>query len=88
MLTGAPFEELISSKVPEVKEFTYFQYMPDMMLAVKEKKSDAGLMNNAVAELAANRDAGLAVFPEVSHLYRSVIGTCGRGIRLNGEIHA
>ena len=24
MLTGAPFEELISSKVPDVKEFTYY----------------------------------------------------------------
>ncbi|SER05022.1 polar amino acid transport system substrate-binding protein [Lachnospiraceae bacterium NE2001] len=64
MLTGAPFENVISAKVPNVKEYTYFQTMPDMMLAVKTKKSDAGLMNNAVAELAANREAELAIFPE------------------------
>ena len=64
MLTGAPFEELISSKVSKVKEFTYFQSMPDMMLAIKSGKSDAGFMNNAVAELAANREEELAVFPE------------------------
>ena len=64
MLTGAPFEELISSKVSKVKEFTYFQSMPDMMLAVKSGKSDAGFMNNAVAELAANREKELAIFPE------------------------
>ncbi len=64
MITGAPFEEMILSKVGEVKEFTYFTTMPDMMLAVRDGKTDAGLMNNAVAELAANRDPKLAVFPE------------------------
>ena len=64
MLTGAPFEELISSKVEHVKEFTYYQTMPDMVLGIKSGKTDAGLMNNAVAELAANRDPELAVFPE------------------------
>lgn len=64
MLTGAPFEELISSKVPKVKEFTYFGSMPDMILAVRSGKSDACFMNNAVAELAANRDDGLGLFPE------------------------
>lgn len=64
MLNGAPFEELIASKVPHVKEFTYYASMPDMMLAIKSKKSDAGFMNNAVATLAANRERELAVFPE------------------------
>ena len=64
MITGAPFEEMISSKVPDVKQFTYFQNMPDMMLAVKSKKTDAGLMNNAVAALAVNRDPELAIFPQ------------------------
>jgi polar amino acid transport system substrate-binding protein len=64
MLTGAPFENLIASKVSDVKEFTYFQTMPDMVLALKTGKTDAGFMNNAVAELAANRDAELAVFPK------------------------
>lgn len=64
MLTGAPFEDLISSKVENVKEFTYYQTMPDMMLGVRSGKTDAGLMNNAVAELAANKDPALAIFPE------------------------
>ncbi|SFG74172.1 ABC transporter permease subunit [Oribacterium sp. WCC10] len=64
MITGAPFEDLILTKVSEVKEFTYFTTMPDMMLALKTGKTDAGLMNNAVAELAANKDPELVVFPE------------------------
>ncbi|MBR0396890.1 MAG: transporter substrate-binding domain-containing protein [Eubacterium sp.] len=64
MLTGAPFEELISSKVQHVKEFTYYQTMPDMVLGIKSRKTDAGFMNNAVAELAANKDPEIAVFPE------------------------
>ncbi|MCR4892412.1 MAG: ABC transporter permease subunit [Lachnospiraceae bacterium] len=64
MLTGAPFEELISSKVEKVKEFTYYQTMPDMILGLKQRKTDAGFMNNAVAYLAANKDKEIAVFPE------------------------
>ena len=64
MLTGAPFENLISSKVPNVKEFTYFQTMPDMCLAIKTGKTDAGFNNNAVATLAANKYPELALFPE------------------------
>lgn len=64
MLTGAPFENLISSKVPSVKEFTYFQTMPDMCLAIKTGKTDAGFNNNAVATLAANKYPELALFPE------------------------
>ena len=64
MLTGAPFEKLIESKVDEVKEFTYFNSMPDMMLALKSGKTDACLMNNAIAELTVNRDEALALFPE------------------------
>ena len=72
MLTGAPFENLISSKVSNVKEFTYFQSSPDMMLAIREKKTDAGLMNNAIADLVANRDPKLTVFPE--HLGETAFG--------------
>lgn len=64
MLTGAPFEDLIASKITQVKEYTYYQTMPDMMLGIKAGKTDAGFMNNAVAELAANKDPELAVFPE------------------------
>ena len=64
MLTGAPFEELISSKVPNVGEFQYFANMPDMELALKSKKIDAYLINNAIAELKANVDEELAIFNE------------------------
>ncbi len=64
MVTGAPFEDLISSYVSEVKEFTYFQSMPDMMLAVETGKTDAAFMNNAVAVLAVNRNKTLAIFPK------------------------
>ncbi len=64
MVTGAPFEDLISSKVPNVGEFTYFASMPDMLLVVRSGKSDACLMNNAVAELAVNRMGELTLFPE------------------------
>ena len=63
MLTGAPFEELISSKVKNVKEFTYYTSMADMMLGVRTGRTDAGFMNNVVALLAANREEDLAVFP-------------------------
>ncbi|MBO5610333.1 MAG: ABC transporter permease subunit [Eubacterium sp.] len=64
MLTGAPFEELISSKVPNVGEFQYFANMPDMELALKSKKIDAYLMNNAIAELTTNVDDEQALFSE------------------------
>lgn len=63
MLTGAPFEELVSGKVPDVKQFTYFTSMPDMLLALESGKTDAALINNAIGALAVNRDSGLALFP-------------------------
>ncbi len=64
MLTGAPFEELISTKVSDVGQFTYFTTMADMVMALKEGKTDAIFMNNAVANLAVNRDPELSIFPE------------------------
>ena len=64
MLTGAPFEELISSRVSDVKEFTYYTSMADMILGVKSGKTDAGFMNNAVAVLAVNKDPEIALFKE------------------------
>ena len=64
MLTGAPFEELIKSKVPEVGSLEYFPNLPDMTMALKAKKIDAYLMNNALAELSVNKDESLAIFPE------------------------
>lgn len=64
MLTGAPFESLIASKVPAAKEYTYYQNIPDMMMGIKKGKTDAGFMNDAVAEWLINRDGELAIFPE------------------------
>lgn len=64
MLTGAPFEELVRSKAPDVGEFTFFNNNPDMILALKSDKTDAVLTNNAIAALAVNRNPELAFFPE------------------------
>ncbi len=64
MLTGAPFEELISSKIPNVKQFTYYSTSSDMVLAALSGKTDAFLQNTAIGELFVNRNPGLALFPE------------------------
>lgn len=64
MLTGAPFEELVKSRAPGVTDFTYYNNTADILMAVKAKKTDALLTNNAIAMLAVNRDPGLALFPE------------------------
>ena len=64
MLTGAPFEELVRSKVPDVGAFTYFSNITDIILAVKSGKTDACLNNNAVAQLAVNRDPEIALLPQ------------------------
>lgn len=64
MLTGAPFEELVKQSSPDVGEFTYFNNTPDMLLALKDGKTDAVLTNNAIADLAVNRDPALTLFPQ------------------------
>ena len=64
MLTGAPFEEMILGKVKEVESFSYFNNMPDMLLAIKAGKTDAGLSNNAIASLSVNRNPQLMILPE------------------------
>ena len=64
MLTGAPFEDLVRSKAPTVGEFSFFNNMPDMLLALESDKTDAALINNAIAALAVNRDSALALFPQ------------------------
>jgi len=64
MLTGAPFEELVRSKAPDVGAFSSFNSMPDILLALKSGKTDAFLINNAIATLAVNRDPALAMFPQ------------------------
>ena len=64
MLNGAPFEELVRSKVPDVGEFTFYNNNPDMILALKSGKTDAALSNNAIADLSVNRNPELAHFPQ------------------------
>ena len=64
MLTGAPLEELVRSKAPDVGEFSSFNNMPDMLLALQSNKTDAILSNNAIATLTVNRAPGLALFPQ------------------------
>ncbi len=64
MLTGAPFEELVRSKAPDVGSFSYFNHMSDMLLALKSGKTDAVLLNNAVAQLAVNRNPETALLPQ------------------------
>ncbi len=64
MLTGAPFEELIRSKVPDVGEFSYYSTMADMLQALRSEKTDAILLNNAVSQLAVNRNSDFAQFPQ------------------------
>lgn len=72
MLNGAPFEELVKSKVPDVGEFTYYNNMADIILALKSGKTDAILSNNAVSMLSVNKNPELALFPE--NLKDSVFG--------------
>ncbi len=64
MLTGAPFEELVRSKVPDVGDFSFFSNTADIILALKSHKTDALLTNNAIAQLAVNRDPEIALFPQ------------------------
>lgn len=64
MMTGAPFEEAVSSREPNVGEFQYFTSMPDMKLALVGGKIDAYIMNNAVGTLASNMDPRVTLFPE------------------------
>jgi polar amino acid transport system substrate-binding protein len=42
MITGAPFEELVLSKEPDVGQFTYFSSIPDIILALKRIRRDPG----------------------------------------------
>ena len=64
MLTGAPFEELVRSKAPDVGAFSSYSSTPDILLALKSGKTDAFLINNAIAALAVNREPELALFPQ------------------------
>lgn len=72
MITGAPFEELVLSYCPHVAEFTNYSNMADMLLNLKQKRTDAALLNNALAALAVNRNDDLVLFPKA--LKESVFG--------------
>ena len=54
MLEGAPFEDMIKSKVQNPGGFTYYSNMLDLLLALKSGKTDAALSNNAVSRLGIN----------------------------------
>ncbi len=64
MLNGAPFEELVRGRVPDVGEFSYYSTMTDLLLALRSEKTDAILMNNAVSQLAVNRNPDFTLFPQ------------------------
>ena len=64
MLTGAPFEDLISSKVPDLKDFSYYANASELVMALKTKKTDAGLLNTMIVDMFTNKDPELAMFPE------------------------
>ncbi|MGX8773638.1 MAG: transporter substrate-binding domain-containing protein [Bacillota bacterium] len=64
LLTGAPFENLIRSKVGLVKDFEYFNSVADEQLALEEKKIDAYMTSNAVAEWQVNQESRIAIFPK------------------------
>ena len=64
MLTGEPSEGLVRSKVPDVGEFSFFNNMSDIILALRSDKTDAILMNNAMSQLTVNRNPDLALFPQ------------------------
>lgn len=74
MLTGAPFESLISSKVPDVKEYTYYTSPSELLMALRTGKTDAFLNNTAIADLYVNQYDDVALFPEP--LKEAVFG-CG-----------
>ena len=63
MTTGAPFEELIKSKVPDVGSFSYYASPPELLMALKTKKTDAVLFNTALQELFVNQESAVAAFP-------------------------
>ena len=72
LLTGAAYNNLVSAKVPDVAEFSYYNNIPDLIQALRSNKIDAFVNNNAVAQLAVNRYSDLALFPE--NIWESAFG--------------
>lgn len=63
-LIGGPSETIITNKAPNVGKIAYYNSVPDMIQALKTKKVDAFLANNAMVSLILNRNLDLALFPK------------------------
>ena len=64
LLTGASFENQLREKCPNVGDISYFSTMSDMITALREKKIDALVNNEAIATLTVNRYDDFALFPQ------------------------
>ncbi|MCR5203202.1 MAG: transporter substrate-binding domain-containing protein [Lachnospiraceae bacterium] len=60
ILTGAPFDELVSKHIKGAK-FSYYDSFADILLALKAGKIDAAVNNSAVALYQSNTDEDLAL---------------------------
>ena len=63
MITGAPFEELVRSKIPDAGPVLYYNSPADLVTALKAGKVEAYFNSNAVGSLQVNQDSSLAIFP-------------------------
>ena len=59
LLTGMPFEDMVTARIPDIGGFAYFASMPDETLALKAKKIDAIFINNALIDFAAAHNPDL-----------------------------
>ena len=59
LLTGMPFEDMITKRIPDIGGFAYFASMPDETLALKAGKIDAIFINNALIDFAAAHNPDL-----------------------------
>ena len=64
LLTGMPFENMITAKIPDIGGFAYFASMPDETLALKARKIDAIFINNALIDFAAAHNPELIKMSE------------------------
>ena len=63
LLTGMPFEELVREETPDIGSFSYFESLPDELIALKSGKIDGIFINNALIEFHVANDDGLAIVP-------------------------
>ena len=64
LLTGMPFEDMITKRIPDIGSFAYFASMPDEVLALKGNKIDAIFINNALIDFAAANNDDLIKMTE------------------------